>query len=326
MFKWGLMGGGRISSLFAKGLESADNMTVHGVASISGKNPYNIQTKKSYRTYEELASDPEIDAIYIDTIHPQHLPCVKICLEAGKPVLCEKPVTINAKELQEILNLAKAKNTFFMEAMWSRYLPSVRYLKELLAAGQFGQTDYMHITFGTRVDPSVQRIYDVSLGGGALLDIGVYGINLADYWLGETPKEIHSHAQCLENTVDLSTSVQFAYESGAAAEMMFAVNRYLTDSACIVTEKAEFVVPYFWRPDTILQYAPKGNFQVDRLRMRKEFPMVGNGYQYEAMEVRRCLERGLLESPDMSWQESLEIMKIMDTIRQQCGIRYPQDY
>lgn len=325
MLRWGLMGGGFISSRFAAGLEVTEDMTVHAVASVSGNNPFGIRAKKSYRTYEELTADPEIDAVYVGTLHPQHLPCVRLCLETGKPVLCEKPVTVNSRELQEILSLAKEKQTFFMEAMWSRYLPAVRYLREILLEKTFGRTDFVQITFGSRADQSARRLFDVNLGGGALLDIGVYGINLASFWLGELPKEIHSHAECTEETVDLYTSVQLTYPGGAAADLTFSINRNLTDAACIVTENAEFTVPYFWRPDTILRNGLKGGFRVDRLQLRKEFPMVGNGYHYEALEVKRCLEEGLLESPDMTWQESMAVMKIMDTVRQQCGIRYPQD-
>ncbi len=331
MFRWGIMGGGFISSQFAKGVEFVEGMEVQAVASASGRNPFGIQAGKYYDTYEALAADENVDAVYVGTIHPLHLPCVRLCLEAGKPVLCEKPVTINAGELEEILELAKKKKVFFMEAMWSRYLPAVRYVKELLAEGSYGAPQYMHITFGNCVPESAERIHKAALGGGALLDVGVYGLNLADFWLSNQKASEEMHSWSIKNTenVDLTTVVQMGYagtgRTPTLVDITCSVERSLPNSAYIVTEKGEFSVPYFWRPDRVLGYTPNQGFQTERCFLQKEFPLEGNGYQYEALEVKRCLEAGLTESPDMTWADSLRIMKRMDAIRSQCGIWYPQD-
>lgn len=325
MFKWGLMGSGIISSQFFKAISDIDNAQVYALASVSGKNPYEIQAEKYYRDYKLLAEDPEVDAVYVGTIHPQHLPCVKICLEAGKPVLCEKPIALNSRELNEMLELASEKNIFFMEAMWTRYLPATRYIKEILEEERYGKVHYINLTFGYRGDRTVKRLYEASLGGGTLLDLGVYGVNMADFWMEEEPCDIHSWAEKTEETVDLTTSVQFAYKSGAVIDMMFSINRNLPNKAYIITDKAEFEIPYFWRPDTVFQYKPNGNFDNNCFESKKEFPIESNGYQYEAMEAMRCVKSGLLESSDMTWDTSKRIMKQLDIIRQQCGIKYPQD-
>ncbi len=325
MFQWGIMGGGNISSQFAAGIEKTEGMSVYALASQSGRNGFGIKAEKYYATYEDLAADPRVDAVYVGTIHPQHLPCVRICLEAGKPVLCEKPIAMNTGELEEMLGLAEKKQTFFMEAMWSRYLPAVREMKRIAQEEIYGKVQYLHITFGSQIPKEVRRIYEADLGGGALLDVGVYGVNLADYWLGVKEKEIHAWAQKLPNTVDVYTGVQILYENGAAADLVFATDRKLPNSGVIVTDKAELVMPYFWRPTEILRYKPNGNFASERLEERLSFSLKGNGYPHEALEVKRCVEEGLLESPDMTWEDSRRIMTLLDEIRRQSGIRYPQD-
>ncbi len=349
MFRWGIMGGGFISSQFAKGIESTEGMTVQAVASVSGRNPFGIRAERYCNSYEALAEAKDIDGIYVGTIHPLHFPCVKMCLEAGKAVLCEKPVAMNAGELKEMIALAEEKNVFFMEAMWSRYLPAVRYVREQLAEGVYGVPRYMHITFGNAVPESNARIHRSALGGGALLDVGVYGINLAEFWLpgedrfrqnqeAQTMKsgcfdlesaEIHSWAVRNGETADLTTDVQMLYHhdqgKSAVVNMTCSVERKLPNSAHIVTEQAEIYIPCFWKPDKILINTSGQDTQAGRCIVEKNIPMKENGYQYEALEVKRCVEAGLKESPDMTWEDSLRIMRKMDIIRSQCGIRYPQD-
>ena len=138
MFRWGLMGSGFISSQFARGIEDINGAEVYAVASISGKNPYGICAEKYYGDYETLVQDSKIDAVYVGTIHPQHFSCVKLCLMAGKPVLCEKPIALNSVQLKEMVKLAEENHTFFMEAVWTRYLPAARYMRDILREESFG--------------------------------------------------------------------------------------------------------------------------------------------------------------------------------------------
>lgn len=325
MFRWGIMGGGFISSQFAKGLEAVSDMTVEVLASKSGKNDYGIQADKYVNSYEELLADKNVDAVYVGTIHPQHFACVKSCLEAGKPVLCEKPVTMNARELEELLELAEKNNTFFMEAMWTRFVPAMSLLREELQAGIYGKVHNIHITFGGPAKPETRRLFEAKLGGGALLDVGVYGVNITRYLLGEAPDSIHAWSEKTEETVDLNTCIQLTYPCGCLADMVFSINRKVDNRAVIITDKAELEIPYFWRPDTVYHFAPNNDFRTDTLLEKRVVPVEGNGYHYEALEVRRMLQQGKKESALMSWEESLQIMRELDSIRKICGIRYAQD-
>ena len=325
MFRWGIMGGGFISSQFAKGLEEVADMQVEVLASRSGRNDYGIQAKKYCCSYEELVNDKDVDAVYVGTIHPQHLACVKACLKAKKPVLCEKPVTMKARELEEILELAKENHTFFMEAMWTRFIPAMRELKKEIQAGVYGKVHNMHFTFGGPAKPETRRLFEAELGGGALLDVGVYGVSVAQYLLGETPDVIHAWSEKNEETVDLNTCIQMTYPCGCLADMVFSINRKVDNRAVIITDKAELEIPYFWRPNTVYLFEPNEDFRTDTLKEKRVVEVAGNGYHYEALEVEKMLKEGRTESPVMPWTESLRIMRELDEIRRICGICYPQD-
>lgn len=325
MFHWGIMGGGFISSQFAKGLEVVPDMDVAVLASKSGRNDNGIQAERYTRSYEELVRDENVDAVYVGTIHPQHYECVKTCLEAGKPVLCEKPVTMNARELEDLLELAEKKKTFFMEAMWTRFNPAMAKLREEIQKGIYGKVHNIHITFGGPAKPEARRLLEARLGGGALLDVGVYGVNIAQYLLGEEPEAIHAWSEKTEETVDLNTCIQMTYPCGCLADMVFSINRKVDNRAVIITDKEELEIPYFWRPDTIYHFAPNSDFRTDTLLEKNVIPVLGNGYHYETLEVRKMLQEGRKESPVMNWKESLQIMRQLDKIRGICGISYPQD-
>jgi dihydrodiol dehydrogenase / D-xylose 1-dehydrogenase (NADP) len=325
MFKWGIIGAGRISSQFAKGVEVSEDMEVYAVASRSQAALPECHATKYYSDYEALASDPLVDAIYIGTIHPQHFPRAKLCLEKGKPVLCEKPATIHAGQLQEVLSLAQKNDTFFMEAMWSRMIPANQYIRELTAEKKYGEIQYLSLSFGSNSPQTNRRLFDVNQGGGALLDVGVYGISMAEYWMNSKICEFHGWSEKTEDTVDLYTSLQASFENYAKADMTFAINRNLPNSAYLVFEEAEIYVPYFWRPDQVKLFSPNGNFKTDRLIETVEFPLKGNGFYYEAAEVKRCVENGQRESSYMPWNESIHIMNVLDSIREKFGIQYPQD-
>lgn len=325
MFNWGIMGGGFISSQFAKGLEAVPDMRVEALASRSGRNDRGISAANYYADYNEMLKNDRIDAVYIGTIHPQHLECAKLCLEAGKAVLCEKPVTLNSGELEEILELADRKQLFFMEAMWTRFIPLMRQLRQDIQDDVYGKVHNIHITFGGPAAPTTRRLWEARLGGGALLDVGVYGINVAEYLLGEAASEIHAWADLTGENIDKDICIQMKYPSGCLADMVFSITRKVDSRAVLITDKAELEIPYFWRPDTMYRFSPNADFRTDTLEEKKVVPVVGNGYNYEAQEVRRMLETGRIQSPVMSWEDSRSIMSQLDQIRKICGIVYPQD-
>lgn len=324
-FRWGIIGGGFISSQFARGLQALPNTEAYAVASRTGKINERLNVEKIYSSYEELAADPKVDAVYIGTLHSQHMECAEICLKAGKPVLCEKPVTMNANECRKLIRLSQEKRVFFMEAMWTRFLPIPKKLKEICQSGKYGKIETIQISFGSPSEPSVERLFKAEFGGGALLDLGVYGVSFANMLLGEKPTAIHAWANTTDQKIDLLTSAQLEYPSGCVADLLFSIDRRLKNQAYILTEKAELCVPFFWRPEYLFQYPPNGAFILPQPSQHYYLPLDGNGYNYEAEEVERCIRNGEIESPGMTHRDSLDVMETMDEIRRQCGICFPND-
>lgn len=323
-FSWGIMGGGFISSQFAKGINYLPGQKIGAVASYSG-NKSGIIAERYYQCYEDLVKDEEIDAIYIGTINSEHYKNIKLCLEMGKPVICEKPITLNSRQLEELIELSKNKKVFFMEAMWTRFLPLYTFIKEKFTSGQFGKIEHMQITFGDKATMPKERLLKADLGGGALLDIGVYGISVAEWLLDEMPETIEAQSKNNKDGIDLTTFVQLHYASGCDVEITASIEKKLPNSAIIMTDQGEFVIPYFWRPDMMMCFELNHDFKVDCLINTIKYPLEGNGYQYEALAVEACLKNGEIESKMITQSSSLRVMKIMDQIRKKCGIIYPCD-
>lgn len=318
---WGIMGGGFIASQFTAGINEIEEGKIGAVASKSG-NGRHITAPQYYNNYEDLALDKSIDIIYIGTIHPEHYKNIELCLKMGKPVLCEKPLVMNSQELQDIIGLSNKKEVFLMEAMWTRFLPLCTYLKEEISGGKLGKIQFIQISFGEVAAPEKERLHKASLGGGALMDIGVYGVNFAQWLLGENPDNIEGWSRKNNENIDLTTFIQMHYPSGADVELTVSIEKKLPNTALIMTDKGEYSVPYFWRPDTLICCETNNNFKVNRLKELKTCPIQGNGYQYEAIAAEQAIKNGQIESPVMSHKDSLDIMKTLDTIREKCGIIY----
>lgn len=321
VFQWGIMGGGGIAGVFAQAIERLEDHNLWAVASLSGKPQ--IPAEKNYTTYEELAADKEVDAIYIATLHPQHLECVKMALSAGKPVLCEKPLGMTAHEAREMTALSKEKGVFFMEAMWTRTLPAMRELKKICSERRHGQIESIRISFGYKPDRVLPRLSDPKLGGGALLDIGVYGIHVANFLTGEKPQSVKAIAELSATGVDTETIALLTYPCGARADIRVSQNGRMSNDMFLSTTEADFVVPYFWRPEQFYRYLPNEPFKIKPVKETYNYPLEGNGYEYEADEVAGCVRAGQLESPLVTHESSIEVMQILDDIRKQCKIDYP---
>lgn len=323
ILNWGIMGGGNIASTFANAIENLPNHNLVAVASKSRKT--NISTKKHYSDYDELVRDEEIDAIYVATIHPIHYECVIKALEAGKPVLCEKPLGITELEAQKMIASAKENKTILIEAMWTRTLPAMKILQKICRTKRYGDIEAIRINFGTRVEQMSERLLNPALGGGALLDIGVYGVHVADFLIGEYPLEIKAAAEKSTTNVDTETLVWMKYPCGARVDIRVSMNARLQNELFVSTENADFVMPYFWRPDCFYRYEPNKAFERAKLLETYDFPIAGNGYEYEAREMEQCIYDKKAESVLISHESSLRVMKILDEIRRQCGVVYPQD-
>jgi predicted dehydrogenase len=353
--RWGILGTGFIAGEFAKSLRAVSQAKLHG---ISSRNPANAQTfakifqvPRVYDSYVELVKDPDIDVVYIATPNQTHKELCILCLEAGKPVLCEKPFTLNAQEAREVIEVARRQRVFCMEAMWMRFMPLIQAVKSMIKEGIIGDVKMLTADFGYpfAYDPN-NRFFDPEFGG-ALLDRGVYGISLAYYLLGE-PSKITAQAAIAPTGVDEQSAIILNYPQGKLAILSQSLGTYSSNQAVIMGTKGKITIDeLFIKPEKIsVQYfsqltqsypsplvplsskqkliaALKQNqlikglylFSTGLLKSEKVTikPLTGNGYNYEAIEVINCLNQGQLESQIMPLEETLKIMETMDQIRNQ---------
>ncbi len=324
MFRWGIISTGRIANDFAVGVSQLPDATVLAVGSRTQEAADAFGDRhgaeRRYDSYEALAADSDLDAIYVATPHPFHAPNCIACLEAGVAVLCEKPFTINAAELEQVVTLAREKGLFLMEGMWSRFMPATAKLRELLASGVIGDINIVDIDFGFRAAFNPQhRLFAPELGGGALLDIGIYSLSFASMVLGK-PQRVVSMAHLGESGVDENAAIILGYESGALTTINTAIRTTTPHQAVINGTLGRITMhPQYWFPQRITLEVYGRETSV------MEIPMNGNGFNHEAAEVARCIRNGQLESDIMPLDESLELMRTMDEIRAQWGLRYPME-
>ncbi len=323
--KWGIIGTGIIASAFAEALNSLDNIEVTGVASrdLARARGFadRFHIRKAYASYEELASDPEIEVVYIATPHTEHKDNAALCIKNGKAVLCEKPITINQKETQHIIDLAKEHNVFLMEAMWTKFLPTTKVVKKWLNSNAIGNIRCIKADFGYRSEYDLNhRLFNPKLAGGALLDVGIYPITYTIHMMERLPDEIISRAVMGKSHVDDINTIIFNYKGGVIAQLSSSVAVEMGRDAVILGDKGKIVIPNFWMADHAKRYDIKGN-------LVEEFsePFAVNGYVYEAQEVNSCLREGKKESTVVPLKDTMDIMKIMDELRTEWGLIYPQE-
>jgi len=321
-FKWGIMGCGNIASQFATSLESVSGAFLYALASRSYEKAFEFGKKfnavKTFGSYEMLVQDPEVDAIYIATPHNLHFENAMMCLNYKKAILCEKPLTVNAIESRKLIEEAKKQKTFLMEAFWTRFLPSTLKLNQLLEEGIIGKCRLLQADFGYDMPfDASHRSYNPELAGGALLDVGIYPINFAQMIFREDPQEIISASIPSSTGVDEQSAYIFKYSSGSLAVMNSAVNVETQHNAWIYGSEGYIHMPDFF-------HATKIHIQrMDGITDTITLPFESTGYGYEAIEVMNCINSGKTESSIMPLSESLKIMQLMDTIRDQWGLKYP---
>ena len=322
--RWGILSTGNIAKQFARGLAVMDDAELLAVASRSQESAdifgdaFNVERR--YASYEALTEDSDVDAVYIGTPHPFHKENALLCLQHRKAVLCEKPFAINAREAKEVIDFARQRQIFMMEAIWTRFLPIMVKLRELLAEGVIGEVRMLNVDFGfrTRFNPE-HRLFKPALGGGALLDVGVYPVSLASSIFG-APERIVSMADIGDTGVDENAAMILGYENGAMAVLSTGI-RTNTPQVAIIngTEGRITVHSRWWVPDRMtLEIFGKETTEI-------HMPLTGNGYNYEAAEVGRCMRSGKQESEIVPLDETLAIMQTMDTIRAQWGLVYPME-
>ncbi len=323
--RWGILGTGSIAKKFAKGLTVLPQAELIAVGSRTQESADRFadqfQVPHRHAGYEALANDPEADVIYISTPHSLHKENSLLCLEAGKAVLCEKPFTINALEAELVINLARKKELFLMEAMWTRFIPLVAEVRQMLADGVIGEIQMLaaDLGFWAEFEPE-QRLFNPQLGGGSLLDVGVYPVSMASMIFGGSPATITSTARLGKTGVDENAAVIFGYEQGQIATLYSSVRTNSPSEAIIMGTKGRIKIHRLMFKPTKLTLSL--NDQEDETI---EMPLEGNGYNYQAAEVMRCLQTGKLESETMPLAETLAIMQTMDQIRTQWGLKYPME-
>ena len=323
-FRWGILGAGGIAKKFSIGVQALADHELIAVGSRTQEkadqfaDQFNIPHR--HASYEALVSDPEVDAIYVATPHPMHKENTLLCLAHGKHVLCEKPFTINAGEAQAIIDAARKHKLFLMEAMWTRFIPAVLEAKRLVDSGAIGEVRMINADFGYRAgfNPA-SRAFDPALGGGGLLDVGIYPLSLASMFLGR-PDRIASLADIGQTGVDEQSAFVLGYPGGQLATIYNAVRTNTPQEAIIMgTDGMIRIHPPFWIPKKLTLTQPGKGAQ------EMEIPFAANGYNYEAAEVANCVRAGKLESDVMPLDESLQLMETMDAIRAQWGMKYPME-
>jgi predicted dehydrogenase len=312
--RWGLIGTGEIAATFAEDLERTDSGRAVAVGSRRQETADAFAERfgipKRHPSYEALVEDPDVDAVYVATPHPMHLPDATLALRAGKPVLVEKPFTIDAGQARELVALARSRGVFAMEAMWTRFLPHVRAIREILALGELGEIVTVIADHGQwfPADGS-HRLFDPKLSGGALLDLGIYPVSFASMVLG-TPEHVRAVTTPAFTGVDAQTSMIFSYSSGAQAILTCTLAAKSPTRAAIVGSRARIEIDGdFYRPTSFEVITKDGERTAHPLAVADD-----NGLRHEADEVARCLREGLLESPLMPLDESVSIMETMDEV------------
>ena len=323
-YNWGILGPGKIAHQFAKGLSITENGILYAVGSRDSGRADEFAMEYgamvSYGNYDDLIHDEDVDIIYIATPHHRHHELSKKCLEAGKAVLCEKPATMNAVQFKEIAALAREKKVFYMEALWTRFIPAMTRALEYIRDGRIGEVKALRADFGfkTEYHPS-GRLFNPELGGGTILDIGIYPIFLSLLVLG-VPETIKVIAVIGETGIDESCSMIFGYKNGAQASLM---STFLVDtdtSAEICGTRGRIQIHRKWfKPTTLTLFTDGEEPEHIRLDIRK------NGYEYEAEEVMRCLREGRTESDIVPLDFSLSLMELLDAVRKEAGVSYKED-
>lgn len=323
--RWGILGAGNIAHKLAEAVNLDPHSDLVAVASRTpGKaDRFAAEYRIESESYEKLVSREDIDVVYVATTHNFHYSNAKLALTHNKPVVLEKPFTVNAREARELIELARERGCFMMEAIWTRFLPSLIAIKQRLDAGEIGEVRHLTLSFGGFVPPHYeQRLKDPNLAGGVTLDMGIYPISFACYMLGERPVEVKSMCRFSDTGVDELAMYQFRFPSGATAAISTSYNLLMKQEAMIYGTQGYIDYPNFQSGSEFTVHHHGGTSLVERSEARHELNHQ-NGFVYQVAETVRCLNAGELESPVIPWEETLGIMELMDGMRAHWGFRYP---
>lgn len=321
IFKWGVLGPGGIARAFAQDLTHLEGHAIAAVGSRTLSNAVSFSQSyggTAYGSYEELVADTSIDAIYVATPHPAHYDNVILALNAGKPVLCEKPFAVNARQAQAMVDVAEKNNVALMEAMWARFLPHYAMVREIISSGALGPILSIHADHGQRLaDQKIPRLVDPNLAGGALLDLGIYPVSFAHMILGN-PQKITSSAVMTDRGVDAQTSMIFDYENGAQAVL---TTTMMEQTPC----RAVVAGLLGWLEIDRTFYNPASMRVVRNDGTVTEYPNTynGHGLREQAEAFKSLVLSASKQSQILNWKDTVDIMATLDTVRKQIGLVYP---
>lgn len=323
MFKVGIIGAGWIAEKMAEALAPLEDYCIHAIASRSLEKAEEFAGRwniaKAYGSYEELVADDEMDLVYIATPHSHHFQHAMLALEHGRNVLVEKAFTANAQEAEILIRTAHEKGLFITEAIWTRYMPLSHKVKEVMESGIIGEPRVLTATLCYMMEFK-ERIVRADLCGGALLDLGVYALNFARMYFGTDIVRTVTNVHLGPTGMDMHESISLSFADGKMANLQ-AGALCLNDRQGIISGTEGYIkVDNINCPEVVEVWR---NYEL-AARYEKPADMV-NGYEYQVFECRRCIEEGLQESPMMPHEETISIMKQMDALRQEWGVRYPMD-
>ena len=317
---WGIIGLGKIANKFAADLQYSETAQLYGVASQDLNKAKKFSTKynaqKYYGSYQALANAPEIDIIYVATPHVFHFENTMMCLKQNKAVLCEKPMGMNAKEVRLMIEEASTRNLFLMEGLWTRFIPATEKLIELLAQNVIGQVTSLQADFGFKGDSNPEnRIFNKNLGGGSLLDIGIYPIYLSLLVLG-IPTDITATAQLTEAGVDRFCAMEFHYDNGAKANLESTIVADTPTEAFLHGTTGTLKLHRQFHHTEKITHTHNDEVTILDIKYK------GNGYIHEIEKVNSCFLNRDIESSKLPLQMSLDLSVVMDTIKNKIGLKY----
>ena len=321
--KLAILGPGRIAATVAPALVGTPEIECYAVASRNLERSRAFAEKfgfqKAYGSYEEMLSDPQVQLVYITTPHSHHYEQILLCLEYGKNVICEKSFTVNAGMAKKVFEVAREKGLYVAEAIWTRYMPSRKMIQDIIDSGIIGKLNVVAANLSYKVDYK-ERLVDPNLAGGALLDVGVYGLNFALMHFGTDIERMESSVWMTPEGVDGMESITLFYRDGRMAVLNHSMYARSDRKGIFHGDKGYVVVENINNPNAINVYNDK-----DELLAHYDVPEQINGYEYEFIEAARCIEAGRTESESMPAAETIRVMEMMDALRSKWGMVYPME-
>ena len=321
--KLAILGPGRIARTVTQTLAALGEIELYAVASRTPGRAEDFAREfgfaKAYDSYEAMLQDPVVELVYITTPHSHHFEQMMLCLEHGKHVVCEKAFTMNADQARQVREVAAKKGLYVAEAIWTRYMPSRQLIDEIIDSGVIGSVNTLTANLSYNIAYK-SRIMEPALAGGALLDIGIYGLNFALMHFGDDIDRIESSVQLTETGVDAMETITFFYKDGRMAVLTHSIYCRSDRKGIIHGENGYIVVENINNPQSVSVYDAN-----DKLLQYHEVPKQISGYEYEFQEAVRCIREGKTESDSMPWDRTIQVMEIMDSLRKQWGVVYPQE-